>query len=89
MRIASSTLERKILPSPILPVAAAARMGKRGNKVAFEKIDVLVGQFDRAKSKDDKTRILAEMRALIESIQREQQAQEREQLNQDKRKIQK
>ena len=26
MRIASSTLERNILPSPILPVAAAARM---------------------------------------------------------------
>jgi hypothetical protein len=70
-------------------VSASERMGMKGNKVAFEKIDKLIGQFDRAKSKNDKTRILAEMRALIESVQREQQSQEREQLNQEKRKIQK
>jgi hypothetical protein len=56
--------------------AAATRLGVNpNNKVAWSKIDKLVGAFNRAKTKDEKDKILGQLRDVIRKAQKEQQSQ--------------
>jgi RHS repeat-associated protein len=45
--------------------SAAGRMGNPNSKVAWEKIGTLVGQFNQATSKDEKKRILDQIRNIV------------------------
>jgi|GEM_PF-752730 len=55
-------------------VAAADKMGiSKDNRVAWNKIDKLVGNFNRAKTKEEKQKILAQIRETIRKAQEEQQ----------------
>ena len=52
---------------------AADRTGATGTRVAWGKIDALVTQFNRATSRDEKTKILNQIREVIKKDQKEQE----------------
>jgi RHS repeat-associated protein len=53
---------------------AADRLGvKQNNRVAWEKIDRLVGDFNKAKTREEKNKILGQLRDVIKKAQEEQQ----------------
>ena len=54
--------------------AAADRLGIKGNRVAFAKIDKLVSAFNKAKTTEDKNKILRQIKDLIKQAQQEQQS---------------
>jgi RHS repeat-associated protein len=53
--------------------AAADRLGIKGNKVAFAKIDKLVSAFNKAKTTEEKNKILGQIKDVIKQAQKEQQ----------------
>jgi RHS repeat-associated protein len=63
--------------------AAADRLGVNpNNKVAWTKIDKLVGDFNKAKTKDEKNKILGQLRDVIKKTQEEQKKKAEEQKKQ-------
>lgn len=58
-----------------LPSTTQEELGIKGNKVAFAKIDKLVSAFNKAKTTEDKNKILNQIKDVIRQARKEQQQQ--------------